>query len=160
VQHGQVGKASVVVLGVVLVLAGAAGALALRLNAPATPAVLAVSVLYFQVTGDAPPRWAAAAFAESLATRLSSVQGVRASPGISGLASADYVVDGDVVMRDQRTALAVRLRRAGQAQPTWTATFWRQDAMDPELHGEIALAVAEALGSAQRPPVTPGAGSR
>lgn len=158
----RIGKAPAAVVAAILLVAAAGIALGWWKRGRSVPKQpsRAVAVLPFGSAGQVPQRWSSAVFAESLAGRLRTIPGLSVSSGIAGLAAADYVVEGDIVTQERRTAIAVRLRRSGQPVPVWSATFWRVDPVDPALLTELALALAEALGNAQRPPVTTGAGSR
>jgi TolB-like protein len=84
--------------------------------------------------------------AESLATRLTGVQGLQARVAQSGEASgADFIVRGDIAARDGRLVIATRLHQADRDEVLWTATFWRKDSVDSDLVGDLAAGLAEAI---------------
>lgn len=103
-----------------------------------------ITVEPFRATAPAPKGWAPEVFAESLATRLALVQGLRVTHGALG-AATEYALRGDVSTRDGRLIMATRLWRAGEPSAVWTATFWRDDGPNRNLVEDIATGVAEAL---------------
>lgn len=98
-------------------------------------------------TGDPAPRyWTSAAFAESLAARLSRMPGLTVRVGGSSFGShTEFTVRGDVTARDGRLVIAARLYRDTGRDAVWTSTFWRNDALTSDLVGDLAGGVAEAV---------------
>lgn len=107
-------------------------------------ATLAVEAFH---TGDPAPRsWTSAAFAESLAARLARMPGLTVRVGGSSFGFlSEFTVRGYVTARDGRLVIAARLYRDSQQDAVWTATFWRDDAPDPNIVNDLAADVAEAL---------------
>lgn len=103
-----------------------------------------ITVEPFRSVAPAPKMWVPEVFAESLATRLALVQGLRVTHGALG-PSTDYALRGDVSARDGRLVMATRLWRTGEPSAVWTATFWRGDGPNRNLVEDIATGVAEAL---------------
>lgn len=98
-------------------------------------------------TGDPAPRyWTSAAFAESLAARLTRMPGLTVRVGGSSFGShTEFTVRGDVAARDGRLVIAARLYRDKEKDAVWTSTFWRADALTSNLVGDLAGGVAEAI---------------
>ena len=103
---------------------------------------IALSVEPFEVGDSVPESWSSSAFAESLATRLSLVPGLRAVVG--GKGSSHYSLRGNVAMREGRLILATQLGRDVGRDTVWTATFWRSASASATLLSDLAAAVAEA----------------
>lgn len=103
-----------------------------------------ITVEPFRATAPAPKMWAPEVFAESLATRLAQIRGLRVAHGADGR-NTDFALRGDVTTHDGRLVLATRLSRTGEPTAVWTATFWRDDGPNRNLVQDVAAAVAEAL---------------
>jgi len=84
--------------------------------------------------------------AESLVARLAGVQGLQARVAAAEeTAGADFVVRGEIGLRDGRLVIATRLHQAEATEVIWTATFWRKDSLDSDLVGDLASGLAEAI---------------
>ena len=116
---------------------------------------ISLAVEPFEVGDSVGARWNAVGFADSLATRLSMVQGIHASTATAGN-DARYVLYGTVAMKDGRLVLATRLGRGSERDTVWTATFWRSTTSGTTVLSDLATAVAEAvLGETAREALTP-----
>jgi TolB-like protein len=113
------------------------------MTVPGRPATLAV--VPFRTGTPAPRSWAATVFAESLAARLARIPGLEPHVSTGGAGSSDFVLRGEVSAKDGRLVVATRLIDQSNGETVWTATFWRTDAPNPNLAGELAADVAEAL---------------
>jgi TolB-like protein len=82
--------------------------------------------------------------AESLATRLGRLPGLRAIVA-SGERAPNFRVQGDLTHRDGRLVIAVRLYRPEAREPLWSGTFWRKDSLDTALVSDLAQGLAEAV---------------
>jgi hypothetical protein len=102
-----------------------------------------IGVEPFETSDSIPASWQSAAFAESLAIRLSLVPGLRAEA--TGASGARYTLRGRVAMQDGRLVLATRLGRDAERDTVWTATFWRNPASASSILPDLASAVAEAV---------------
>jgi hypothetical protein len=91
-------------------------------------------------------RWESGAFADSLATRLATIRGLRPTVTNGGRQKkTDYTLGGDVRTTNGRLVISTRLHHAGERLPVWSGTFWRgQNSLDIFVD-EVAAAVAEAL---------------
>lgn len=96
----------------------------------------------FQVGDSVPETWESAAFADSLASRLSMVRGIRAT---ANTGNAQFVLSGKVSMKEGRLILATRIGREGGRDTVWTATFWRSATTGSSVLPDLASAVAEAV---------------
>jgi TolB-like protein len=90
--------------------------------------------------------WSTEAFAESLATYLSRMNGLRAQVSPSGRGGvSSFVLRGDLAVKEERLVITARLWRSGVDTTVWTATFWRSEAQMEALVPDIATAAAKAL---------------
>jgi TolB-like protein len=105
---------------------------------------LAVSVEPFELSDSVTGHWQPAAFAESLASRLSEVPGLHAQ-AMRSSNGAQYTLRGRVTLQDGRLVLATRLGRGAANDTVWTATFWRNPASANSILPDLAAAVAEAV---------------
>jgi hypothetical protein len=134
--------------GIAVVLVGFTTIAAMAVRAWRAPAPvvtgdglsIALSVEPFAIGDSVPVSWNSTTFAESLASRLSGVPGLRAS---TTERNGHYSVQGSVAMKEGRLILAARLRKPGR-DTVWTATFWRSAPASATLLSDLTAAVAEA----------------
>lgn len=103
---------------------------------------VSLTVEPFETSDSVPAFWNAASFADSLATQLSLIRGIRAT---TQSARTNYVLHGHVTMKDGRLILATRLGHHGARDTVWTATFWRSATASNTVLTDLAQAVAEAM---------------
>lgn len=94
--------------------------------------------------------WSSATFPTALAERLRSPVCLDARSDTSTVLP-DYILEGDVTTTSRRRELNLRLRRAGFAEPRWTATLWRMIGSDTTVPGELLSMIADAVTDAERP---------
>lgn len=134
----------------------AGGALCARHILPFGRRVLEVSlrttiiVEPFVLGDSSPPGWNAAAFKDTLSTRLAQQPGWAVllesrESWTGGTMAAQYTMRGMVAQRDGRLVLSASLWRAGEERPMWTSTFWRGAEQMGSLAEELAIAATEAV---------------
>jgi hypothetical protein len=138
-----------VATGVAVIMLAALVAMGIRglrepKKAPAPDRGLSISLAVepFMVGDSVPGNWASTAFADSLASRLSMVRGILTT---ANTGDAQYVLNGNVSMKEGRLILATRLGRPGGRDTVWTATFWRSATSGSSVLSDLASAVAEAV---------------
>lgn len=102
-----------------------------------------IGVEPFRSVAPNPAGWVSGVFADSLSTHLSRLRGLRVIRDHQE--PADFILRGDVTVRDARLVMSVRLSRPGEPSATWTSTFWRSNWNGSNLVQDVAAAVAEAL---------------
>ena len=113
-------------------------------NPPGTPGGLSVSLAIapFAIGDSVASEWDASHLADSLADYLSKVPGIHATANST---KGEYVLRGDVSMKNGRLILTTRLGREDNRDDLWTATFWRSAESGRTVIPDLASAVAEAV---------------
>lgn len=104
-----------------------------------------VGVAPFDTPGPGSLSSLPSALADSLADRLSRIPGLTVRSRSGTVSTAEFVVRGEVAVREGQLVIHLRLHRRGMRNATWTATFWRENALTSGLVSDLAGSIGEAI---------------